>query len=107
MFKKASGSLCGVRLSSDSGLSGSKKRWSWADHCNAVLIDFRWLEWYSSFIAQEIFGTDMDFSQVQSICQTSFKIHNVRIQGCHLAKLRILSALFGETETKRSHEECQ
>ena len=49
----------------------------------------------------------MDFSQVQSICQTSFKIHNVRIQGCHLAKLRIWSALFGETETKRSHEECQ
>ena len=25
MFKKASGSLCGVRLNSDSGLSGSKK----------------------------------------------------------------------------------
>ena len=49
----------------------------------------------------------MDFSQVQSICQTSFKIHNVRTQGCHLAKLRIWSALFGETETKRSHEECQ
>ena len=44
---------------------------------------------------------------VQSICQTSFKIHNVRIQGCNLAKLRIWSALFGETETKRSHEECQ
>ena len=89
------------------GLSGSKKKWSWADHCNVVLIDFRWLEWYSSLIAQEIFGTDMDFSQVQSICQTSFKIHNVRIQGCNLAKLRIWSALFGETETKRSHEECQ